>query len=146
MKNGMIVDDADGTTCWYLNDELHREDGPAQESADGDNFWYLNGEQHREDGPAEDWASGTNHWYIDGKLHREGGPASEWPDGTKHWHLNGIALIRPEGFKTMEEWFKHLNNNEEETYQLINDHNGFIGFIDNPSDRQKRLHQMRHVL
>ena len=28
---------------WYLNDELHHEDGPAVECANGDKFWYLNG-------------------------------------------------------------------------------------------------------
>ena len=33
----------DGTKMWYLNGELHREDGPAVESADGEKRWYLNG-------------------------------------------------------------------------------------------------------
>jgi len=28
---------------WYLNGNLHREDGPAVESANGDKEWYLNG-------------------------------------------------------------------------------------------------------
>ena len=28
MKNGLIVDEK-GNLYWYLNDELHREDGPA---------------------------------------------------------------------------------------------------------------------
>ena len=30
MKNGMIVDE-NGEKRWYLNDELHRVDGPAEE-------------------------------------------------------------------------------------------------------------------
>ena len=34
----------DGTKYWYLNDKLHREDGPAAECANGAKFWYLNGE------------------------------------------------------------------------------------------------------
>lgn len=34
---------ANGTKFWYLNDERHREDGPAVELADGDKYWYLNG-------------------------------------------------------------------------------------------------------
>ena len=38
---------ADGTKSWHLNDELHREDGPAIEWADGDKYWYLNGKLHR---------------------------------------------------------------------------------------------------
>ena len=32
-----------GTKFWYLNDNLHREDGPAIEYANGDKYWYLNG-------------------------------------------------------------------------------------------------------
>ena len=33
-----------GTKRWYLNDELHREDGPAIVCANGDKYWYLNDE------------------------------------------------------------------------------------------------------
>ena len=40
------------TKEWWLNDKLHREDGPAVEYADGTKKWYLNGGLHREDGPA----------------------------------------------------------------------------------------------
>jgi hypothetical protein len=32
----------DGDRFWYLNGNLHREDGPAVEYADGDRSWYLN--------------------------------------------------------------------------------------------------------
>ena len=32
-----------GDREWYLNDKLHREDGPAFEYANGDKEWYLNG-------------------------------------------------------------------------------------------------------
>ena len=31
------------TKEWYLNDQLHREDGPAVDGADGSKAWYLNG-------------------------------------------------------------------------------------------------------
>tara|TARA_B100001094_G_scaffold40487_1_gene35158 strand:+ start:3446 stop:3682 length:237 start_codon:yes stop_codon:yes gene_type:complete len=34
-----------GTKYWYLNDELHREDGPAVQCANGTKYWYLNGEE-----------------------------------------------------------------------------------------------------
>ena len=30
---------------WYLNDNRHREDGPAFEGASGDKAWYLDGEK-----------------------------------------------------------------------------------------------------
>ena len=32
-----------GTKYWYLNGELHREDGPAYESVDGHKVWYYKG-------------------------------------------------------------------------------------------------------
>jgi hypothetical protein len=31
-------------TFWWLNDKLHREDGPAVEYPDGTKEWWLNGE------------------------------------------------------------------------------------------------------
>jgi hypothetical protein len=55
------------TKRWYLNDKLHREDGPAVECADGSKYWYLNDKRHREDGPAVEYADGTKHWYLNGE-------------------------------------------------------------------------------
>jgi hypothetical protein len=54
--------------------------------------WYLNGNLHREDGPAVEYADGTKHWYLNDNLHREDGPAFEWADGTKEWWLDGEEL------------------------------------------------------
>lgn len=54
----------DGTKYWYLNDKLHREDGPAIEFADGEKHWLLNDNLHREDGPAVEYRDGTKHWYL----------------------------------------------------------------------------------
>ena len=51
--------DEDGDKCWYLNDKLHRENGPAVEDANGNKWWYLNGELHRLDGPAVEFANGN---------------------------------------------------------------------------------------
>ena len=56
---------------------------------EGAKFWYLNGELHREDGPAEEWDTGDKFWCLNGELHREDGPAVEYEDGTKKWYLNG---------------------------------------------------------
>jgi hypothetical protein len=36
---------SDGHKEWWLNGELHREDGPAIERPNGSNYWWLNGEQ-----------------------------------------------------------------------------------------------------
>jgi len=55
----------------------------------GNKFWYLDGELHREDGPAYEGISGDKEWFIDGELHREDGPACEYFNGTKKWYLYG---------------------------------------------------------
>ena len=36
-----------GDRYWYLNDDLHREDGPAIEHTNGYRAWYLNWHQAR---------------------------------------------------------------------------------------------------
>ena len=57
----------------------------------GDTFWYINGELHRENGPAIELADGYK-WYINGELHREDGPAVEYADGRKGWYIDGVKL------------------------------------------------------
>ena len=60
-----------GNKWWYLNDKLHRENGPAAEYANGNKYWYLNGKYHREDGPAIEYADGDKYWYLNGKRYSE---------------------------------------------------------------------------
>ena len=62
----------------------------------GDKWWYLNGELHREDGPAVEWVNGDKFWWLNGKLHREDGPAFEYADGFKEWRLNGEWVTEEE--------------------------------------------------
>ena len=69
-KNGYYIDE-DGIEEWFLNGELHREDGPAVISPqpNGNKFWIQNGQFHREDGPAvfENYneSKGYNQvWYL----------------------------------------------------------------------------------
>jgi len=110
---------ASGTKYWYLNDKLHRVDGPAVEGADGTKYWYLNNELHRVDGPAVEYTDGTKWWYLNGKCHREDGPAIEYADGYKHWCLNNKELTEEEHKAktnptiemTMEEICKALGKN-----------------------------------
>ena len=66
----VIVEDS-GTKKWYLNDKLHREDGPAVEWVEGDKFWYLNGKRHREDGPAIEYSNGDKFWFLNDEIYRE---------------------------------------------------------------------------
>ena len=94
MNDGLNIR-ADGSKEWWLNDKLHREDGPAIEGADGSKFWYLNGKLHREDGPAIEKADGSKGWYLNGKRHRIDGPAIEGADGSKFWYLNGECKREP---------------------------------------------------
>ena len=53
-----------GTKRWYLNGNLHREDGPACEFATGGKSWWLNGKRHREDGPAVEHSDGFKSWWL----------------------------------------------------------------------------------
>jgi hypothetical protein len=62
---------ANGHKAWYLDDNLHREDGPAVELANGGKCWYLNGELHREDGPAVECVNGSKAWYLNNKPYTE---------------------------------------------------------------------------
>jgi hypothetical protein len=84
-----------GDKEWYLNGELHREDGPAVELADGYKAWHLNGYLHREDSHAIELVNGDKAWYLNGNRHREDGPAIELVNGRKEWWLNGEE-VNPE--------------------------------------------------
>jgi hypothetical protein len=82
-----------GDKEWYLNDKLHRTDGPARECANGDKHWWLNGKPHRADGPAIERASGSKHWFLNGQRHRTDGPAIECT--APSWWLNGVKQRKP---------------------------------------------------
>jgi hypothetical protein len=56
--------------------------------SNGKQEWYLNDERHREDGPAIIWSDGQQEWWSNDKRHREDGPAVIFPDGTQQWWLN----------------------------------------------------------
>ena len=73
-------------------------------NSNGTKEWYLEGNLHREDGPAVEYADGTKEWCLEGKRHRVDGPAIEYPNGNKHWWLNGISLP----CKSQEEFNKLL--------------------------------------
>jgi antitoxin component YwqK of YwqJK toxin-antitoxin module len=103
--------DEGGNKEWYLNNKLHREDGPAIEHYNGDTEWYLDGKLHRDDGPACEHFNGHHkYWYINGKLHRENGPAIEHWNGTKFWYLNGKQ------YDSKEAWFRALTPEQQYNY------------------------------
>jgi len=80
--------------AWFLNDKLHRIDGPAIKYFNGTKFWYLNNKRHRVDGPAIEWANGDKHWYLNDKRHRIDGPAIEWVSGYKEYWINGERVSK----------------------------------------------------
>jgi hypothetical protein len=45
MKTYTVTVDDYKTVRWYLNDKLHREDGPAIEWSNGTREWYLHGKR-----------------------------------------------------------------------------------------------------
>lgn len=63
MRNGRYQ--SDSSECWYRDDVLHREDGPAVINPDA-SYWYINGHLHREDGPALLLDDGSKEWYLFG--------------------------------------------------------------------------------
>lgn len=73
---------------WKLNEELHRENGPALITQEG-KFWFIEGKAHRFDGPAKEYSSGRKDWFYQGERHRENGPAIETEDGGKSWLIKG---------------------------------------------------------
>jgi hypothetical protein len=87
---------AGGTKEWYLDNKIHREDGPARESASGDKSWWLKGKRHREDGPAVEWADGSKSWLLNDKC------------VTEEEHK---AAMNPTVEMTMEEICKVLGKN-----------------------------------
>jgi hypothetical protein len=86
----------DGMTAWQLNNEYHREDGPAIEYPNGSKYYYKYGKLHRDNGPAIIDHDGSQFYYREGVLHREDGPAIEYANGVKGWYINGACLIEEE--------------------------------------------------
>jgi hypothetical protein len=72
----------------------------------GDKYWYLNDKLHREDGPAIECSNGDKEWCLNDKLHREDGPAIEYGDGSKYWCLNDEELSEEEFNKIMNKRMK----------------------------------------
>ena len=67
MKNGLEINKY-GNKHYYLNDKLHRKDGPAVECTSGYKSWYQHDKRHRIDGPAVEYADGYKAWYYHGKF------------------------------------------------------------------------------
>ena len=69
----------------------------------GDKLYYVNNVLHREEGPALEFADGTKYWYKNGLIHRENGPAIKYFNGNTRWYLNSIYYSRNDDF-TNKSW------------------------------------------
>lgn len=100
MADSQCVIDTDGSIEWWLNDKLHREDGPAVIWPNGRTEWWLHGKVHRKDGPAISGGNSGEFWMQNGMMHREDGPAyiSNGSPPHKEWWLKGIKLDPVEVF------------------------------------------------
>jgi len=69
IKNNQPICKTDqyGNKWWYLNNQRHREDGPAVEHIDGYRAWFFNNQYHREDGPAVEYPNGYKVWFVHGR-------------------------------------------------------------------------------
>jgi hypothetical protein len=67
MENYNRIKENEFGTYYYLNDKLHRLDGPAIESYNGDKSWFQNGLLHRVEGPAIEQFNGYKEWWFEGK-------------------------------------------------------------------------------
>lgn len=72
-------------------------------------IWYLNDQPHREDGPAVELSDGSMQWWFNGKCHREDGPALEFTDGEKFWFIHGVEYTEEE----FNQWLMKKNLNEK---------------------------------
>jgi hypothetical protein len=66
--SGYTFEESNGAKKWRLNDEFHREDGPAVEYSDGSRLWYIKGKLHREDGPAAEYEDCYKAWWVNDRL------------------------------------------------------------------------------
>ena len=80
MTESICKVDKYGTKWWWLNDHLHREDGPAVEYTNGAKSWYLNGKCHREDGPAIESMNEINFWILNGQFIAKGKRPDNWDE------------------------------------------------------------------
>jgi hypothetical protein len=67
MENYNRIEKTDNIIYYYLNEKLHRLDGPAYENKNGRKAWFQNDKYHRLDGPAIEWEDGDKWWYYEGE-------------------------------------------------------------------------------
>lgn len=108
-EGSACIEYGDGSVCWVLDRQLHREDGPAKVNADGSQLWFIHGKRHRDDGPGVIMGNGSHSWYINDQLHREDGPALMGVYIGQEWWVQDNSEGNPAVSSTnwRPEWWVH---------------------------------------
>lgn len=127
-----------GRTEWYLDDVLHREDGPAIEFENGCEKWFQHGVLHRKDGPAV-IESTMKCWFVNGFLHRDDGPAyvdtnirSWYRHGVQH-RVDGPATIYANG---SEFWIRNGEYHREDGPAVKDAHSSTVWYLNGKRHRK----------
>ena len=108
-ENWLKVKRINNDTIFYLNEKLHRNDGPAlikfYENGVNERAYYYNGKLHRNNDPAKIVTRVNGNilkeaYYFNGKIHRNNGPAVVWYHKDvsikkENYFFNGI-MFNPE--------------------------------------------------
>jgi len=121
MKNGLRIEY--GAKRYYLNDKLHREDGPACEWPDECKEWFINGKTHRDGNlPAIEWICGDKAYCLHGKLHREDGPALDYiSKSSDRYYIGDLCQNLEEAHKSKDSpyYLNGKNYSKEEYWKEI---------------------------
>jgi len=95
-----------GVKLYFVNNVLHREDGPAIECTIGYKFWYKNGEYHREDGPAIEYPNGTKGWFLNAKCY--GYNDNFTNESGTYYYLNNLLHREDRSSCSTCHWYKRM--------------------------------------
>ena len=81
---------------YWLNNKIHREDGPAIEWSDGSKFWYVKGLCHSDNTFAVEDQNGNKFWYFKGMRHRKDGPANSYTNSySNKYFSSNLSCNKP---------------------------------------------------
>jgi hypothetical protein len=81
--------------------------------SDGDNIYYLNDKLHRTNGPSIEYKCGSKSWFLYGDRHNDKGPATIYNTGGKFWFLNDNSQTLSNTTTTLKPQIFQYNINEE---------------------------------
>ena len=133
-SNGLPAAVLNNRTYYFVNNQLHRDNGPAKITSNH-MIWCKHGKRHRDnDLPAYiDTGIGYSAWYQDGKKHRDNDLPAEisdtWHKYYKHGDLhrdNGPAVIT----NAYIIYYKHGNRHRADGPAVIYQHGTVEYYID----------------